>query len=64
MIDVENDGRGVPPYAAARIFRRFHTTKPDGAGIGLSLAREIALAHGGTLTLRSESPTLFRLALP
>lgn len=63
-IDIEDDGPGVPPDAAARIFRPFHTTRPDGTGIGLSLARQIALAHGGTLTLRSGSPTLFRLILP
>jgi signal transduction histidine kinase len=63
-IDIEDDGPGVPPDAAARIFRPFHTTKPDGTGIGLSLARQIALAHGGTLTLRSGSPTTFRLAIP
>ncbi len=63
-IDIEDDGPGVPPEAAARIFRPFRTTKPDGTGIGLSLARQIALAHGGTLTLRAGSPTLFRLALP
>lgn len=64
VIDVEDDGPGVPHDAAARIFRPFHTTKPDGTGIGLSLARQIALAHGGTLTLQSGSPTLFRLTLP
>lgn len=63
-IDIEDDGPGVPPDATARIFRPFHTTKPDGTGIGLSLARQVALAHGGTLTLRSGSPTLFRLILP
>lgn len=63
-IDIADDGPGVPPDAATRIFRPFHTTKPDGTGIGLSLARQIALAHGGTLTLRSARPALFRLTLP
>lgn len=63
-IDIEDDGAGVPPDAAARIFRPDHTTKPDGTGIGLSLARQIALAHGGTLTLRSGSRTTVRLAIP
>lgn len=63
-IEVEDDGPGVPPEAAARIFRPFHTSKPEGTGIGLSLARQIALAHGGTLTLEPGSPTLFRMTLP
>lgn len=63
-IDVEDNGVGVPPDAAARIFRPFHTTRPDGTGVGLSLARQIALAHGGMLTLEPAAATLFRLALP
>ncbi|MEH3123573.1 MAG: HAMP domain-containing sensor histidine kinase [Sphingomonas phyllosphaerae] len=62
-IEIEDAGAGVPPDAATRIFRPFHTTKPDGTGIGLSLARQIALAHGGTLTLQSHAPTRFRLTL-
>jgi len=63
-IEVEDHGPGVPPEAAARIFRPFHTSKPEGTGIGLSLARQIALAHGGTLTLEAGRPTLFRMTLP
>ena len=63
-IEVEDHGPGVPPEAAARIFRPFHTSKPEGTGIGLSLARQIALAHGGTLTLGAGRPTLFRMTLP
>jgi len=63
-IEVEDHGPGVPPAAAARIFRPFHTSKPEGTGIGLSLARQIALAHGGTLTLEAGRPTLFRMTLP
>ena len=63
-IEVEDHGPGVPPEAAARIFRPFHTSKPEGTGIGLSLARQIALAHGGTLALEAGRPTLFRMTLP
>ena len=63
-IEVEDHGPGVPPAAAARIFRPFHTSKPEGTGIGVSLARQIALAHGGTLTLEAGRPTLFRMTLP
>ena len=63
-IEIEDNGAGVPADAVARIFRPFHTTKADGTGVGLSLARQIALAHGGTLTLAPDAPTRFRLTIP
>ncbi|WP_457350787.1 sensor histidine kinase [Roseateles sp. P5_D6] len=64
-IEVSDNGPGIPPEAAARVFRPFHTTKPEGTGIGLSLARQIAQAHGGTLTLGTGAAvTSFRLLLP
>lgn len=63
-IDIEDHGNGVAADQIGRIFRPFHTTKPDGTGVGLSLARQIALAHGGALTLEPGPPTRFRLAVP
>jgi signal transduction histidine kinase len=63
-IDIGDNGAGVPPGDVTRIFRPFHTTKAEGTGVGLSLARQIALAHGGTLTLQPGSPTTFRMCLP
>ncbi|MDP1028437.1 HAMP domain-containing sensor histidine kinase [Sphingomonas sp. KR1UV-12] len=63
-IDVADDGAGIDADDAARIFRPFHTTKPEGTGVGLSLARQIAHAHGGTLTLEPGAGTMFRLLLP
>lgn len=62
-ICVTDNGSGVPPENAAHIFRPFHTTKPEGSGIGLSLARQIASAHGGMLELTSANPTSFCLTL-
>jgi len=64
VIEVSDNGGGVPPDVADRIFRPFHTTKPDGTGIGLSLAKQIAHAHGGTLTLSGEPETTFRIQFP
>jgi len=64
VIEVRDNGRGVPTDAAVRIFRPFHTTKPEGTGIGLSLARQIACAHGGDLVLEPARETTFRLLLP
>ena len=64
VIDVMDNGTGIAPASAARVFRPFHTTKPNGTGIGLSLARQIALAHGGDLNLEDGPDTIFRMILP
>lgn len=63
-IDIRDNGSGVPPDVADRIFRPFHTTKLDGTGIGLSLAKQIVHAHGGALALCTEAETTFRILLP
>jgi signal transduction histidine kinase len=55
----------VPVPDRARIFQRFVTTRAGGNGLGLSTSREIAEAHGGTLTLASEGPgACFVVRLP
>lgn len=61
--EVADSGGGIVPGSADLIFRPFHTTKPHGSGIGLSLARQIARAHGGTIALAGANPTRFRLTL-
>ncbi|HUR79875.1 MAG TPA: ATP-binding protein [Thermoanaerobaculia bacterium] len=50
-LTVEDDGPGVS--GTANLFVPFFTTKPSGTGVGLFLSRQIAEAHGGTLTLTS-----------
>lgn len=45
---VGDSGPGVPPAEAERIFEPFVTGRAEGVGLGLSLVREIAGAHGGT----------------
>lgn len=49
VITVGDNGAGVDPAVLDRIFVPFFTTKPGGSGVGLSLVRQIALAHGGQI---------------
>ncbi len=46
---VSDAGPGLSPEAMAHLFELFFTTKARGSGLGLSLSREIAVAHGGSL---------------
>jgi len=64
---VSDDGAGVTPEQADRIFELFETTRLDqqGSGIGLTAARAIAHRHGGKFELRpAASGTVFALRLP
>jgi len=49
LLEVADSGPGIPRAEAQRIFEPFYTTKTRGTGLGLAMARRIALAHGGTL---------------
>jgi C4-dicarboxylate-specific signal transduction histidine kinase len=66
VVSVEDGGPGVEPGVAERIFEPFFTTKEQGMGIGLSISRSIAEAHGGRLWLdaRSGGGARFHLSLP
>ena len=62
IIEVEDDGPGIPDEALDRIFVPFYTTKPTGSGIGLSLSRQVMRLHGGRLRVRSKpGQTVFTL---
>ena len=65
VFEVEDSGPGVAN--PDNLFVPFFTTKPGGSGIGLVLARQVAEAHGGTLTLRNRDGAtgcLARLVIP
>ena len=63
IIQVANDGEPIPVSAQEQIFVPFYTTKKEGSGIGLSLARQIMRQHNGTIDLvRSDvNQTVFQL---
>ncbi len=66
VIEVADDGPGVPPEITDRIFNPFFTTKPQGSGLGLAIVRKIVDAHDGRIDLTSspEHGTCFRVTLP
>ncbi|WP_082450909.1 sensor histidine kinase [Sphingomonas sp. Leaf22] len=63
LAEIRDSGSGIAATDRARIFRPFHTDKAGGSGIGLTLARRIARAHGGELMLLDTRVTCFRLTL-
>jgi len=72
-VDVWNDGSPIPPNERARVFDRFYRgaeaqRQAPGSGLGLYVARKIALAHGGNLELdapaRANGGTAFRFTIP
>lgn len=64
-IDVVDDGRGVPEELATRLFLPLVSGRPDGSGLGLTLAQQVAREHGGVLSYRSRpGHTVFTLLLP
>jgi len=66
VIDVADNGPGVPRELRDRIFNAFFTTKPQGSGLGLAIVRKIVDAHDGRidLTSRPGRGTRFRVTLP
>jgi len=55
IMKVSDNGPGIPDDIQEKIFIPFFSTKKDGSGIGLSLARQIMRAHGGNIRLKSEA---------
>jgi two-component system, NtrC family, nitrogen regulation sensor histidine kinase NtrY len=65
---VSDDGPGIAPEIAARLFEPYATTKESGTGLGLAIAQRIAIEHNGELSYvgpgRSGKGAVFRLLLP
>jgi len=63
VIEVENDGPGIPDDMLSKIFDPLFTTKQSGTGLGLASCKSIIEQHGGTITARND-PTTFLIKLP
>jgi PAS domain S-box-containing protein len=65
-VAVLDSGHGIPATTLPRLFQSFYTTKKDGMGLGLPLARSIVEAHGGRIWAenRPEGGAVFRITLP
>ncbi|MGK6325262.1 ATP-binding protein [Sphingomonas sp. DT-51] len=66
VVEVRDTGPGMDEETCRRVFEAFFTTKEDGMGMGLSIARSIVEAHDGTISAwpREGGGTLFRIVLP
>jgi signal transduction histidine kinase len=66
VVDVADSGPGIAPEERERIFRPFWSTDGRGTGLGLPIARELAVALGGRIELTSDvgKGSRFRLVLP
>ncbi|MEN9361354.1 MAG: hypothetical protein RL095_2889 [Verrucomicrobiota bacterium] len=66
VVEVEDNGCGIPEAKLGRLFEPFFTTKDGGIGLGLAMSRRIADAHAGTIKVRSREGegSVFTLEIP
>jgi len=64
VIEVRDEGKGVPPELVSRIFERSVSGRPEGTGLGLALARTMVAADGGRVVLVKAKPATFAVFLP
>ena len=66
VVEVQDDGPGIPLEVRERIFEVFYSSRGGGTGLGLPIARQIIERHGGTIEVDSVEGqgTTFRIRLP
>lgn len=56
VIEVADEGEGIPADAVDRVFEPFYSTKTNGTGLGLSLTQQIVSEHGGSIEIAANAP--------
>lgn len=66
IIEVSDNGKGIPANIKNKIFDLYYTTKPEGTGLGLSIVQKIIAEHKGTIEVFSEvnKYTKFKITIP
>ena len=66
VLEVRDDGPGVPSESRVRVFDPYFTTRDEGTGLGLAIVKKVVLEHGGTIACSeaSEGGAAFRIHLP
>lgn len=65
VLEIWDDGPGVPEADVGRIFTPWYTTKPDGSGLGLAVVQRVTATFGWSIALdRVDGRTVFRLSFP
>jgi len=67
LVEIADDGQGIPADVQSRIFEPFFTTKQvgEGTGLGLDVARRIVIGHRGAIAVRSQpGATVFSVTIP
>ncbi len=64
VVEVRDEGKGVPQELVPRVFERSVSGRPGGTGLGLALARSAAAADGGQVVLVRPRPAVFAVFLP
>jgi PAS domain S-box-containing protein len=66
VLEIADQGSGIPPEVRPKLFSLFFTTKPGGTGVGLAMAYRIVELHNGLIDFSSEvnQGTTFRISLP
>jgi two-component system sensor histidine kinase HydH len=66
VIEITDNGKGIPEDVKNKIFDLYYTTKPEGTGLGLSIVQKIIAEHDGTIKVFSEvnKYTKFKITMP
>ena len=66
IIEIQDEGVGVPEQIKDKLFEPFFTTKEEGIGLGLSIVKRIIDDHKGSIQIKDNFPkgTIFKISLP